>query len=257
VRLGFSVAAHLDADILLVDEVLAVGDAAFQMQCYDRIGELRRAGTTMIIISHDLASISRLCDRVALMNRGELVTSGTPEEVIALYQQHIAGAVAMREVADAVQLQGIGAAKVTDVRFLSDEGTEVRGTTTGHFLRTRVEMDVTVPVNDAVIEVFYYSRDGRTLHCQQSTALSGEPATLERGRRGIEFTCAECGLQPGIYSIGAAVRERCGAATVDWWYGNRLLYIEPGKSVRGTFYAPHEWRWVDAAAEVERHPADV
>jgi hypothetical protein len=191
------------------------------------------------------------------MNQGELVTSGTPEEVTAVYHQHIAGSVAMREVADAVHLHSIGAVKVTDVRFLSDDGCEVSRTATGRSLRTRVEMNVTVPVSDAIVEVFYYSRDGRTLHCQQSTALSGGPATLDPGRRSIEFTCSECGLQPGIYSIGAAVRERFGAATVDWWYGNRLLYVEPGKSVRGYFYTPHEWRWVDAGAEAERHPADV
>ena len=64
VRLGFAVAAHLEADILLVDEVLGVGDAAFQLRCYERIGELRRDGTTLLFISHDLSSIDRLCDRV-------------------------------------------------------------------------------------------------------------------------------------------------------------------------------------------------
>ena len=87
VRLGFSVAAHLEPDILLVDEVLAVGDAAFQVQCYERIGELRRNGTTLLFISHDLSSIDRLCDRVVLMNHGRLVGAGTPAEVLEQYQQ--------------------------------------------------------------------------------------------------------------------------------------------------------------------------
>ena len=65
------------------------------------------------------------------------------------------------------------------------------------------------------------------------------------------------GLQPGIYAIGASVRERAGAAIVDWWYGGRVLAVEPGKSVRGHFYAPHEWRWADAGSAAEHHPADV
>src|SRR6478672_6149757 len=72
VRLGFAVAAHLEADILLVDEVLGVGDAAFQLRCYERIGELRREGATMVFISHDLSSIARLCDRVMLMESGRV-----------------------------------------------------------------------------------------------------------------------------------------------------------------------------------------
>ena len=58
-------------------------------------------------------------------------------------------------------------------------------------------------------------------------------------------------------AVGASIRHRCGSAAIDWWYGTRMLYVEPGKSVRGYFFAPHEWRWADAAAEAERHPADV
>jgi ABC-type polysaccharide/polyol phosphate transport system ATPase subunit len=255
VRLGFSIAAHLEADILLVDEVLAVGDAAFQMQCYERINELRRAGTTMIFISHDLQSVARLCDRVALMSAGRLTASGTAAEVIAEYQQLVASA-AVREVAGVVPALHAGQARITNVRFHDEDAREVLATSTGSRLRARVDVHVEAPVRDAVIEVFYYSRDGRTLHCQQSTALSGDPIDLEPGRRGIEFTCVELGLQPGIYAIGAAIRERHGSGTLDWWYGSRVLFVEPGKSVRGYFYAPHEWRWV-GAHETERHPADV
>jgi lipopolysaccharide transport system ATP-binding protein len=255
VRLGFSIAAHLEADILLVDEVLAVGDAAFQMQCYDRINELRRAGTTMIFISHDLPSVARLCDRVALISAGRLAAAGTAAHVIGEYQQLVASA-PVREVAGVTPAPHAGAARITNVRFHDEEGGEVLATSTGSRLRARVDVDVEAPVRDAVIEVFYYSRDGRTLHCQQSTALSGDAIDLEPGRRGIEFTCVELGLQPGIYAIGAAIRERHGSGTLDWWYGSRVLFVEPGKSVRGYFYAPHEWRWV-GAAETERHPADV
>src|SRR6266705_2417858 len=70
VRLGFSIAAHLDPDILLLDEVLAVGDVAFQARCLDRIGELRKAGRTIVFVSHDLAAVYQLCDRAILLARG-------------------------------------------------------------------------------------------------------------------------------------------------------------------------------------------
>jgi lipopolysaccharide transport system ATP-binding protein len=78
VRLGFSIAAHLDPDILLLDEVLAVGDAAFQERCLQRIDELRRAGTTIIFISHDLGAVERLCRRVILMDHGRVAAEGRP-----------------------------------------------------------------------------------------------------------------------------------------------------------------------------------
>jgi ABC-type polysaccharide/polyol phosphate transport system ATPase subunit len=255
VRLGFSIAAHLEADILLVDEVLAVGDAAFQLQCYERIGELRRKGTTMLFISHDLSSIDRLCDRVLLMNAGRIAAAGAPRDVIRAYER-ITDDNSAGRLADAGHISSTGAARVVDVTFRDSHGNEVPGTRTGGPLCARVDIDVLSPIVDAVLEVFYYSRDGRTLHCQQTTALSGEMLSLWEGRRSIEFTCSEFGLQPGVYAVGASVRDASSAAALDWWFGTRLLMVEPGKNVRGYFYAPHSWRWAHVA-ERERHSADV
>src|SRR5260370_2804462 len=87
VRRGFSIAAHLEADILLLDEVLAVGDASFQEKCAKRFQDLKRAGTTIIFVSHDLSAVERLCDRVLLLNRGEIAANGPPRQVIAEYQR--------------------------------------------------------------------------------------------------------------------------------------------------------------------------
>jgi ABC-type polysaccharide/polyol phosphate transport system ATPase subunit len=255
VRLGFSIAAHLEADILLVDEVLAVGDAAFQSQCYERIGELRRSGTTMLFISHDLASIDRLCDRVLLMGNGAIAATGSPRDVIRAYEKLIDDSSPGR-LADAAHVAAAGAARIADVTFHDGRGEEIAGTRTGGPLCARVEIDVAEPVVDAVVEVFYYSRDGRTLLCQQTTALGGRMLSLWQGRRSLEFTCDELGLQPGVYAVGACVREAASAAALDWWYGTRQLIVEPGKNVRGYFYTPHTWRWADVA-ERQRHSADV
>src|SRR5215469_11329492 len=86
VRLGFAIAAHLEPEILLLDEVLAVGDMAFQRKCLDRVRALRREGRTIIFISHDLSAVEALCDRVLLMQRGELIADGPPGEVIGQYK---------------------------------------------------------------------------------------------------------------------------------------------------------------------------
>ena len=255
VRLGFAVAAHLEADILLVDEVLGVGDAAFQIRSFERIGELRREGATLIFVSHDLPAVGTLCDRVVLMNRGRLIASGRPAEMIAQYQTLVTESFPAT-TADAASVAG-GGARVENVFFRNPEGADVPGTTTGGPLVAVVDLDVSATVENAMVEVFYYSRDGRTLHCQQSTAVSGGLVTLQPGRRRIEFICESLGLQPGIYAVGASIRKWNGPGVIDWWYGTRMLYMEPGQSMRGYFFAPHEWRWADAAAEAERHPADV
>src|SRR5205085_5034571 len=87
VRLGFAIAAHLDPDILLLDEVLAVGDAAFQAKCLERIAELRKDGRTIVFISHDLAAVYRLCDRALLLSHGCILSDGPARQVIDEYQQ--------------------------------------------------------------------------------------------------------------------------------------------------------------------------
>src|SRR3977135_2175965 len=87
VRLGFSIAAHLDPDVLLLDEVLAVGDAAFQAKCLERIAELRKKGRTIVFISHDLGAVYRLCDRALLLSHGRVLMDGPARSVIDQYQQ--------------------------------------------------------------------------------------------------------------------------------------------------------------------------
>ncbi len=90
VRLGFAIAAFLDPEILLVDEVLAVGDAKFQEKCYDHIESLRRRGVTIVMVSHDLAAVERFSTRAALMERGQLVAIGDPHEIVGLHLERLA-----------------------------------------------------------------------------------------------------------------------------------------------------------------------
>jgi len=85
VRLGFAVAAHLDAEILVVDEVLAVGDIAFQLRCYDRMEEIRRDGATVLVVSHNMNAIRRLCQRTMVIHDGKHVFTGETDEAVSLY----------------------------------------------------------------------------------------------------------------------------------------------------------------------------
>ena len=89
-RLGFSVAVHVHPEVLLVDEVLAVGDAEFQAKCFDHIEGLRRKGVTIIIVSHELPAVERFTDRVVLMEKGLIVADGSPSDVVGLYKAQVA-----------------------------------------------------------------------------------------------------------------------------------------------------------------------
>lgn len=88
-RLGFSVAMHLSPEIFLIDEIFAVGDENFQRKCIEKVNELKRGGTTILFISHSLDSIERICDRVYLLERGEIVTVGEAREVIDRYKERV------------------------------------------------------------------------------------------------------------------------------------------------------------------------
>jgi ABC-type polysaccharide/polyol phosphate transport system ATPase subunit len=90
VRLGFAIAAFMEPEILLVDEVLAVGDARFQEKCYDHIARLQQGGVTIIMVSHDLAAVERFSDRAALMERGRMVAIGEPRRIVGLHVERLA-----------------------------------------------------------------------------------------------------------------------------------------------------------------------
>jgi hypothetical protein len=147
-------------------------------------------------------------------------------------------------VADASRVAADARARVEEITFHDESAATVINASTGAPLTARVHYRADAPVANAVVEVFYYSRDGRVLHCQQSTALTGAELDLPAGSGAVEFTMPWLGLQPGIYSVGATIRQRTAAETIDWFYGRTMLYVEAGKSVRGYFYTPHDWRVV-------------
>jgi ABC-type polysaccharide/polyol phosphate transport system ATPase subunit len=249
VRLGFSIAAHLHPDILLLDEVLAVGDAAFQARCFKRISELKEAGTTIVFISHDLNAVEMLCDRALLLNRGEVAAEGWPRDIISEYERSANGTLPLYSAGAG----GDGSPRpveITGLTFQDYEGRQVSHASTGGPLTARVEFVANEPVADVAFEIFYYSQDGK-LHFQFSTALNCDRVDLNQGSGAVVFTCPELGLLPGLYYADATIKRRAEGEEIDWQYRCSVLRVGPGKNVAGNFYAPHEWRimqYSDSAA---------
>src|SRR6266850_1539579 len=154
VRLGFAIAAHLDPDILLLDEVLAVGDAAFQAKCLDRISELRKSGRTIVFISHDLAAVYRLCDRALLLDHGCVVADGPPRQVIDEYQQLTFG----NEMRPVGLAEPDAPAQCMSVSFLTPDSSD--GVRTGYPMVARLGYCTRQTIPAAVFRISFYWPSG-------------------------------------------------------------------------------------------------
>jgi hypothetical protein len=255
VRLGFSIAAHLDPDILLLDEVLAVGDAAFQAKCIRRIGELKEKGTTIVFISHDLGAVERLCDRVLLLRSGEIAASGAASEVIAEYQRasnDLQAPLPANHKDDASYRR----ARISSVTFHDANGLEMVAAQTGGQLTSRVKYIAHEAVADAVFELFFYSGN-RELACHLSTEFGGRRIDVDAGVGMAEVTCDELGLRPGIYYADATIKNRGALDDIDWQRNSATLRVDPGRMQRGSFYMPHRWRVIQGSRRADSIEANV
>jgi ABC-type polysaccharide/polyol phosphate transport system ATPase subunit len=234
VRLGFAIAAHLDADILLLDEVLAVGDAKFQERCQERILELKANGTTIVFISHDLASVRRLCDRGVLLNHGRLIGEGTPAEVISQYT--LLGRERNR-LEETELLNSQKPARVTAFTFLNESGLPTTELQTGFPVRAIVEYEVTRPIHNAAVSVLFYASGDWTVASHFTTI--DVPLHLPPGTGAIEFSTGELTLPPGAYAAGCSIED--DRQQIDF-VSKTYFAVMPGQPIRGRFHSPHTWR---------------
>ena len=254
VRLGFAVAAHINPSVLLVDEVLAVGDAAFQSKCQRRIEELRRGGMTIFFVSHDTAAVERLCDRVYFLQQGQVCSVGEPQQVISdyynavIFQKAATGPSGYSALESELAAGSDGVermAEIRNVRFFNRDDQEVDTITTGEPLVARIEYTAWRQIEDPVFELFFYSADDH-LHTHYTTAITGDPIPMLQGSGVIEITCEEFGLTPGIFKIDALLTRRGAIDAYDRKPRQYMLKVLPGRKVRGMFYSPHQWRLLPA-----------
>lgn len=228
VRLGFAVASHLDADILLLDEVLAVGDLAFQARCMDRIEEIRRSGRTILLVSHDLAAVERICDRAILLASGEVIGEGAPSDIIEKYQ-----VMASRLVpSSSSNLQG-GTVTLVGVSFAGRDGVRPR---TGDPLIVRVNYQATSPVDDAVVTVSFIWPSGYIC-----TELVASTSTLVAGHGSVVFDCPMLAMQRGLYTVDLTVATSTGRVLAKQVRAAPFR-VDPGLTVHGDFHMTHSSR---------------
>lgn len=239
-RLGFSIAAHLDPDILLLDEVLAVGDAAFQSRCIERIHQLRREGTTIVFVSHNLGAVESLCDRVFLLRQGEIFRSGPPREVISEYEHMLVNLPAAAPDKQ-THVASTSPVQIESVTFYNSAGRRTTIFATGDEVRAELEFIVHEPVEDALIEVYFYSIF-HNLHCHFSTDSPRVKLDLAQGRGIVEFFCPELPFEPSAFNVEASIRHRKSDFTkhLDYKHAGSINIVK-GKPVHGFFHTFHTW----------------
>ena len=267
VRLGFAVAIHTDPEILLVDEVLAVGDEAFAHRCLRRIEELLAAGRTVIFVSHALGLVEELCSRVLWLDGGRVRLLGDPRRVVDGYRQNVAEnegrehreakeererddlgtstETDANEASGEVLRWGSGAAEILGVRLLDAGGVERYHFESGESVTFELEAQAAQPLADVVFGVGLFSPRGVEVW-GTNTDIDGFASERFSGRAKVALECPSLRLAPGEYLVDVAAHAQAGAP---YDYRRKLLAFSVTSAAGGAgVYLPeHRWRFDGAA----------
>ncbi len=246
-RLGFAVAAHLEADVLLLDEVFAVGDEEFQRKCFGKIFELKRRGATIVFVSHDAAAVARLCGRGVLLRQGRVEVDGPVQEAIARYHALLASDRDPEERAGGLREYGSGEVRIEEVRLLGPEGEERRQFLPGEPLSARLLLRsygrVAAP------------RLAWTLHDEAGLVLAaGAVDTRElgfpegEGEKRLRFDVDSLPLADGRFRLRFEVSDRGGERLYHWLDDAARFVVYPADGSTGLVRLEGRWSVEEPAA---------
>jgi lipopolysaccharide transport system ATP-binding protein len=254
-RLAFSVAIHVEPDVLLVDEVFAVGDHVYQDQCLRRIRELQRQGVTILFVSHNMGAIKQMCSRAVWMAHGHIVADGLPEQVVEQYlgqAMPCSGVELSKEQNIPGMHWGTREAEIVRVSFLDPEGKECKSVSSGGALHVRIEFMAHQRIERPVFGLAIYRNDGTHVN-GPNTQLAGLPIEHIDGPGTVEYQVERIPLLPGGYTLSAAIYDWEGLQAYDHWHQAFPLVVEPGetKEVYGLIQMPARWRFASGDFEQE------
>ncbi|NTW42443.1 MAG: ABC transporter ATP-binding protein [Cellulomonadaceae bacterium] len=212
VRLAFAVAVHVDPDLLLVDEVLAVGDEPFQRKCMERIHEFQVEGRTIVLVTHSMSQIGELCDRAIVLQHGSVVADDTPDVAMRVLREGFESArVEEEQHKSAVEVVPAAApvAQVVGVEMFNDEGTAVEEIDTGDTLRIVVTCRAEDPLTDWRAGIRIDTTLGQVIY-GTNTVFSGFDLPDLVSERRVAFTVPNLNLTAGQYYVAGAIGSRDG-----------------------------------------------
>ena len=208
VRLGFAVAVNLDPDVLLVDEVLAVGDEAFQVKCISRIQQFQAEGRTIVFVTHDAETVRGICDRAIVLDHGHLVLDGEPGKAIRVFREHLVGHLDGDTVRN-------GAGAIGRVRIRHAKEAVRRHLLPGESVTVEVELRATTRLEQPVLDIEIGDRFGRRIYHVDTDGLGRSLAPLA-GERTVRIDIADIRLLDGQFPISLKLSDRHTGAVIDW-----------------------------------------
>lgn len=212
VRLGFAIAAHSDPDVLLVDEVLAVGDEVFSHRALEKFSEFERAGKTLIVVSHDLSLVARRCRRAIWLEGGRIAADGPAPETVSRYLERVAVEEGERRLAEAGTGEriGSGVATIDGVRLLDGNGRPAGRLRAGEPASLEMTVRAAEPLSDFVFG-FRVTTVSGVMVLGTNTELEGFRPRELSGEARVTLALPALDLSPGVYRVDAAVHARDGA----------------------------------------------
>jgi len=272
VRLGFAVAIHVDPDVLLIDEVLAVGDEGFTRKCLDKIGEFRRRGKTILLVTHSLGLAEKMCDDILWLRHGHTADHGDPKRVIDAYLTYVAGG---EEVLLAAE-QGTGKPEratapegevpslshgyregrwgsreieISSVEILDDRGNARHVYVPGETLKIRLAIEAKKPVEDFVFGVGLFTTDGVSVY-GTNTNIEDFASRQARGKGSVAFEIEGLSLVEGTYLLDVAVHKKDGTP-YDYHRGLYSFRVKSRIKDVGIHRPAHRWRF-EGGLELEK-----
>lgn len=254
VRLGFSIAAHMEPEVLLVDEVLSVGDVSFKAKCMDTMRNFLRRGTSVLFVSHNLAQIKRFCDRVALLDQGKVRLEGTPDEAIAEYSRLVsdleeANPQGIEQSNVGGRTRSDGPARITAVRILKGDGRAARQFVSGEPVRLEIDYEID-PASGGPIDPNFaiaVHMFGAGLFYQFESRRDGLRIGRCVGSGTVAVDLPKLSLGEGIYQVSVALADEKGLPEHDWHDRAYRISVIADGITDGPVHQPRSWEVVEQA----------
>jgi ABC-type polysaccharide/polyol phosphate transport system ATPase subunit len=248
-RLGFSVATHLSADVLLLDEVFAVGDEAFQRKCFGKIFEFKSRGGTIVFVSHSAAAVESLCERAILLRAGRVLHDGETHEAIAAYHRLLAEDEDPEERNAGLQEWGTGEARISELRLEDADGAERRQYLSGEPMIVRMTLSVQRPLPPPRLTLDLREANGPLVGSAvvdlAELGWDGAP-----GERRLVYELPRVPLADGRFRVGLGLTDPESARVLHHLERAAEFVVVPEENVRGWVRLDGSWRLAEAEREV-------
>ena len=244
VRLGFAVAAHINPDILLVDEVLAVGDAAFQAKCLNKLAELREQAKTIVLVSHNMTNIIQHCNRVVWLDRGTVRAVGDPETIVEEYLSAVSPAAPTTRSAESM-IDGDAPVRIVSVVARNHRGEANEPLVYGATGALEVEYEVVGPVVDPVLGITFENANGQALGGLTSR-FAGMKLDVSQPRGTVRLVLDPVIFTRGLYKLSVSLQDERLQRFYDVWSRSTTFSVEgpslASREVSGHVIYPHRWQ---------------